>query len=363
VTRVREHTEETANRAAPERSSSDLIYHILLAGGVLAAIVGILKGFTTTVDPATEFYWLFNYGHGFIKRGLIGTIVTPLVSRVSLEHAKPAIAAAHAIACLSIALMFVALFRGAIFAERRADSRLALALSFVCLMCSEMLPVLATDTGSVDPYVIVFVLAGVRLILKRRYAIAVVVGIVGPFIHEGFVLAWAPLAILLLWSCVSSDEQRVRKLAVAAVPVLTAFVVTTAHNADALGQLMQAWPASEEIKNGHLAYTFGQTFRTSFAHMKDYEFPGHWSNFGTAFAFFVIPNGLLLWTAAFCYWHRWSARGTTLLVGVVAMLSPLGAIALAWDLSRFLVWSTVGAAVVLLGLGSAALTGLNEESA
>ena len=213
-------------------------YDILLACGVLAAIVGILKGFTTTVDPASEFYWLFNYGHGFIKRGLIGTIVAPLVARVSLGQMKPAIAAAHAIACLSIVVMFVALFRPAIFAERRADSRLALALSFVCLMCSEMLPVLATDTGSVDPYVIALVLAGVWLILKRRYAIAAVVGIVGPFIHEGFVIAWAPLAILLVWSCVSSDEQRMMKLAVAAVPAVSAFVVTNAHNAAALGQLM-----------------------------------------------------------------------------------------------------------------------------
>ena len=361
MTRVDEHIGKPTGRAALETSSRRLVCDVLLGVGLLAGIVSILKGLSTAVDQDAEFYWLFNYGHGFIKRGLIGTIVAPIVTRASLEQVEPLIAGAHVIACLTIMLTFYRLFRSALFAAPRADSRLAIALAFICLMCSQMLGVLAHDTGSVDPYVIGLVVAGAWLILRGRYAIAVVAGIVGPFIHEAFVIAWAPLAVLLLWSCATTKDRRGLKLAAAAAPALAALVVTSAHNATAVGRLMQAWQATDAIKSGHLAFTFGQTFRTSFEHMKNYEYPGHWANVATTVAFFMVPNALLLWTAAFCYAHRWSMRETTLLVSAAAMLSPLAALALAWDLSRFLVWSTVGAAVVLLGVGSPALTAMNDR--
>jgi len=351
----------TTTISAPRFSLRQHRYDILLAASVLAGVVGILKGFSETVEPDAEFYWLFTYAHGFVKRGLIGTIVSPLATRVSIAQLRPLIAGAHAVACVSIVLILHRLFRGAAIAERRADSSLALVLSFLCLMCTEMMPVLAHDTGSVDVYLVALVLIGASLVLRGRYAAAVAVALVGPLIHEAFVLAWAPLTIMLVYSSISSSEQRRMKIAAAVVPVIAGAIVNSAHSPQAVARLMDAWAASGAIKTSHEVYTFGQTLRSSFAHMRDYEFHGHWSNFATAVAFFMVPNALLLWTAVFCYSRRWMRPRTTPLVAIAAMLSPLTAVVLAWDLSRFLVWSTVAAAVALLAAGSPTLTRMQDE--
>jgi hypothetical protein len=58
-----------------------------------------------------------------------------------------------------------------------------------------------------------------------------------------------------------------------------------------------------------------------------------------------------LWAAAFINWRRWPHRVPSLLVVIAATLAPLAALAVAWDLSRFLVWANLAAALVLIGSG------------
>ncbi len=70
--------------------------------------------------------------------------------------------------------------------------------------------------------------------------------------------------------------------------------------------------------------------------MRRFEFPGHWANFTVTLAYSLVPGLLLLWAAVFCYWSRWTAPWTTLLMAVLATISPLAIVALGWDLSRFL---------------------------
>jgi len=147
----------------------------------------------------------------------------------------------------------------------------------------------------------------------------------------------------------------------AVLPVAMALLVTAAHSTAALSRLMDAWPASEAIKSGHQVYTFGQTLRSSFAHMRDLEFAGHWDNFATAVAFFLIPNLLLIWAAAYCFWRRWTWPVTTLLVATAAMLAPLAVVLVGWDLSRFLSWTTMAAGIAVVGVGSRTFVPMRES--
>jgi hypothetical protein len=340
-------------------------------------VIGILKGLTPVLDANAEFYWRFSYAHGFIKRGLLGTLFQPLLWLFSFDQLKPAIVAAHVTVCLGIIVLFQRLFASTIRREPRTDSRGVLVLAFLCLMSTELLPVLAHDTGNADAWLIGLTLAGFWLVLDARYRTAAFIAIAGPLVHEGFVFLWSPVAILLVWSVVSRaagggrfdersapagrrDRTGAWRLAIAVAPVLVAMLVTRAHSAAAVAQLMAAWPASDAIKSGHQVYTFGQTLQSSFAHMRDFEFRGHWDNFATAVSFFMAPNLLLIWAAGFCFWRRWTLPLPTLLVALAAMMAPLAVVIIGWDLSRFLCWSTVAAGIALVGVGSQTFVSMRE---
>ncbi len=247
---------------------------VLLALFTLAGVVGVLKGLTPTLDPKKEFYWLFSYQYGFIKRGLIGTLVHPLLKFWSFEALKPMIVGAHVIACLWIIFVLQMLFQQAARRDTRRDAGFTLALAFLCLMCSPLMPVLAHDSGYVDVYLIALVLGALWLVLHERYVAAGVVSVAGPLIHEGFIFLWCPLAIMLLRSCATIRIDRAKKLLVAVLPVLWTAVVIWAHNRHAIDLLMADWNASDEVKSGHIVFTFGQTLQSSFEHMRRYEFPG-----------------------------------------------------------------------------------------
>ncbi len=309
---------------------------VLLALFMLAGVVGVLKGLTPTLDPRKEFYWLFSYQYGFIKRGLIGTLVHPLLRLRPFDDLKPMIIGAHVIVCLWIIVALQMLFRDAVRRTEGRDARFTLVLAFLCLMCSPLMPVLAHDSGYVDVYLIALVLAGLWFVLHGRYGAAAVAAAAGPLIHEGFVFLWCPLAIMLLWSSATMRTGRATKLLLAALPLFCTAGVIWFHNSHALALSMDDWITPNDIKSGHIVYTFGQTLQSSFEHMRRYEFPGHWANVTVTLAYSLVPGLLLLWAAVFCYWSRWTAPWTTLLMAVLATISPLAIVALGWDLSRFL---------------------------
>jgi hypothetical protein len=342
--------------------------NLALAACALAGIVGILKGVTPTLDANAEFYWRFSYAHGFIKRGLLGTAFQPFLWLFSFDQLKPAIVAAHLAVCFAIIVFFHRLFASIIHREPRADSRGVLVLAFLCLMSTELLPVLAHDTGNADAWLIALTLAGFWLALHARHRAAAAVAVLGPLVHEAFVFLWAPIGILLLWSVVSAptanqSHGRAWKIVLAVLPAAVALLVSRAHDAAAVTQLMNAWQVSDAIKTGHQVYTFGQTLQSSFAHMREFEFRGHWDNFATAAVFFLTPNLLLIWAAGYCFWYRWSSPRATLIVAVAAMLAPLAVVIIGWDLSRFFCWSTVAAGIAVVGVGSERFVSMGDAGA
>ncbi|MEO8678825.1 MAG: hypothetical protein ABI665_07255 [Vicinamibacterales bacterium] len=353
----------TNGRLGATAASRGRAARALLASFMLAGVVGVWKGLAPALDPRKEFYWLFSYQYGFIRRGLMGTLVHPLLKVWSFADLKPMIIGAHVIACVAIIVALQMFFQDAVRRNQRWEARITLALSFLCLMGSPLMPVLAHDAGYVDVYLMAVVLTALWFVVHERYVAAALTVVIGPLIHEGFVFLWCPVAIMLAWSCAMLKADRAKKLILAAVPFLCTVGVIWYHDQTALRLSMAAWPASDEVKGAHMAYTFGQTLHSSFDHMSRYEFPGHWGNFMIAVAYSLVPSLLLLWAAVFCYWQRWTARWPTLLVAVAATLSPLPIVALGWDLSRFLSWSNLAAAIVLIGAGAPTLTSLGPDDA
>src|SRR5438128_7375551 len=103
------------------------VERVLLTLFALAGMVGVLKGLAPTVVDGSEYYWLLSYEHGFIKRGLIGTLVRPLLHVWSFEQLKPLIMTGHIVACLWIIYVSYRLFLRAVSRETERDARMALA--------------------------------------------------------------------------------------------------------------------------------------------------------------------------------------------------------------------------------------------
>jgi hypothetical protein len=330
-------------------------HRALLALFALAGVVGILKGLSSGIVNGVDYYWMVDYRHGFIKRALVGTLFAPLRARAPFDLLRPVILAIHVFACLLIIYQCFRLFARAVAREESFDAALTIALGFLCLMCSPLMSSLAYLVGYVDVYFIAVALAGFSLVLDEHYAAAALVASVGPLIHESFVFLWSPVAVMLAWSWATTNRHRIGKLFVIVLPAASAVAVAALHNQSAAVHAIQQLQLPQDVKDRAL-YQLAFTLPALFDHMMKLEYPGRSLNLAIAGAYFLIPGAGVLWAAAFVHWRRWAPRPwTTLGIAVLATLAPLTLLALAWDLSRFLVWSSLSAGLVLIGLGSPAL--------
>jgi hypothetical protein len=322
--------------------------------------VNVLKGLGPDVADGIDFYWLLSYRHGFIRRALIGTMFQPLLKYGSYQQLKPVILDLHITACIAIVALYAVLFWRVIAGDESPENRVTLALSFLCLMCSPLMSTLGHDVGYVDVYLIILALISVWLAQRRQFGLAVLPLLVGPLVHESFLFVWAPVAIVLAWSCAVTRREAWKRLLVAAVPVCSTAAVVFFQSGSAAAQAIETLPVSETLKDGLRAYELDQTVVSSFRMMQRYQFPGNGAHIATSLTYFLIPSVLMVAAAVFCHWRVWRLRWATLLAVVAAAISPLAAILFAWDLSRFVVWSNLAAAITLIASGTL-LAGRDEE--
>ena len=320
-----------------------------------AGVIGVLKGLDPRLTELRQFYWYLTYNDRLIRRALLGTLFHPLLRFGNVASLAPVIIAAHLSVIAAIVATIFVLYDRAISSEQPRDSRIALACSYLCLMCSPWLSTLAHDVGYMDVYIAALVVGSVALVLSRHYVAAGVLASAGPFVHEEFIFAWLPVLVLVGWSIATTRSNVPRKLAAVALPLMAMAIVVGLHDHEAELAAIRDMPVSDLTKMGLSAYTYGQTFGSSFDHMRRLEYPGHVGNAVTAVAYLAAPAVLIWLVAPLCYWKRWCHPVLTLLVGAVAVLSPLTLLAFAWDLSRIAVWSNLAAAVVVLALGSEAV--------
>jgi hypothetical protein len=280
---------------------------VALTACSLGGAVSVLKGLAPRMAAGSEFYWMFSYEYGFLRRALLGTLVHPLLSRLTFEHLAPWITAVHAALCFGIIGACQALFRRALNREESFDTRTTLLFAYLCLMCSQWLPTLAHDVGYVDVYLVALVLAGFTLIVQGRYVTASLMAMIGPLIHEAFFFLWSPVALVLAYSCVMTRTDIRKKLLAATLPVASTVAVTFFQSDAAASRAINDLPVSQGIKDGLRAYEIGQTLQSSFHEMVPLsvsrEFQPH-RNRGDLFSFAQrspsLGGGVLLWKPLAC---------------------------------------------------------------
>src|SRR5262245_19784743 len=320
---------------ASQTTGSIRIEQLLLPVFAVVGGVSVLKGLGPSVSAGIEFYWLLGYEHGFIRRALIGTLFRPLVRLWSYDQLRPVIFTLHVAACAAIVSFCYVLIQRVVEAQESVEIRITLAIAFLCLMCSPLMPTLGHDVGYVDVYVILLVLLGCWFVLRGKYVLAALPWLAGPLVHESFIFMWTPVALVLTWSAVTTRRQAWQKVLVSAAPILSTAAVVLLQTDLAAAGAIDTLQVSDTIKEGLRAYQLQQTVSGSFAMMLRYQFPGNGPHITTSLAYFLPPSAAIVGAAAFCHWRRWRARALTLVVLVVAAMAPLTAMAFAWDLSRF----------------------------
>jgi hypothetical protein len=290
----------------------------------MLALVSYSRGYATVLAIWGEPYWFMNYNDGLVRRGLLGQVVALLFGQHDVNRIRSVALSAHFIACMML-LSGLWVWLRRLTTGKRGELMFAM---FALFIGSQFLPRLAHDTGFLDVYIYGLVLLALASAAGGCATIAVVTGLLGPFLYEQFLFIWATFAVLFLW-----DRTTPARVIICIIPVAPAMLLYFgASNHAAIAQ-MAAAPLQQDVKEGMLTFQLGQTLRLSF-YIMQWKFRHNLDHVIYATIFFVGPAALMVVTYASA---RKNARDTFALIA--ATMAPLGTLMLAWDLSRFLLIS------------------------
>ena len=154
----------------------------------------VYRGVRQPLDAFSESYWLVNYSHGFIRRGLTGSVLDALVGRPTPFWVE---GAALVLALLALAGLLIL-----IEALLRRSTRSSLSLALLLAVSPMSVSFLASQRRPDEIGVVLLLLLGWLLNRNRRRSPAVCAGIGLAFgalvlVHEGVILEYLPFAVVL----------------------------------------------------------------------------------------------------------------------------------------------------------------------
>src|ERR1043165_1257287 len=128
---------------------------------LIIALICLFKGFQSEVGVWGEPYWLINYSHGLVRRGLMGEIFSLFYEPSNIPRIRSAILALHWTACL---LLVVSIWDWA----RSLASNNMRGL-FAVFGASQFLPTMGYLPGFLDPYIFLCLIAGTVALMNERF--------------------------------------------------------------------------------------------------------------------------------------------------------------------------------------------------
>lgn len=302
---------------------------VTLPALLLIAAFGFSKGFIGSIPYDLEkAYWLINYSHGFVRRALIGELVSFVADQRNTEAVLSAAVYVHVGAC---ALLLIALWE---WLRNVATGALPIAI-FAVFAASQFWPTQAYDVGFLDVYAYLLVLGAALASLAGNWMLVGAIGFVGPFLHEQFVFIWLALAVLVIW------QHKRSPVALLMPAVATAIVYFAADKRVDMAAIMSL-PLSQILKDAFVAYFSSPTLMLNL-HIIYWEVTNNLTNFLIAGAFFTLPAAVMIavYGAARRGW-----RDTFVLA--LASLAPITIVGFGLDLSRFLVASAFSTMLAVL---------------
>ena len=312
-------------------SSRSTAFDLALLGlTVVIAVLSFAKNFSYQLNPWGDPYFFFSYADGFIKRGLVGHIFNTIYPGASPEATR----AIALLSCTVASLLIVALLM--LWFWQAARGWIVL---FALFAASQFLPTLGYDTGYLDAYVYALAIIASMALAGDKLVIVVIVGLLGPVVHESFVFLWLSLAILAVWR----GGIRLGHVAALCTPILSTLIVYFGHSQAAAIAQVNAAPLSDSIKDVFIKWQFGYRM-TAIPRVMYREISTNIVNYIIALAFYTLPAALI----ALSYATQRKDRIALLLATYAPALISL----VAWDLSRFLVATSLSATIGVLFMQS-----------
>jgi hypothetical protein len=339
------------------------IASLLFALGVLSAF----KGLTTYVDQTAAYLYHTDYRFGFVARGLVGQLFSPLLAATPPGAHRWVLVAWH-YATLALLLALLARFaaRAVAAAGGRADVLAMAALVF----CSPLVPSLANFTAAPDVLLCLLTLGVVAAVRAGRLGAAWALFVAGVLAHQLMLFLALPLMVL---ACLLAGGDRrwaaaAVSLAVGAAASL-AVVLAPAPDERFVGVFVATGippGAARSLFEDQLGQTTGRMLGAVAELWRDHTLNGL-----IAVAYGAGAGVVLLATCLLSPGAVRAAAGpldvlpagraraaVAVLLVVGAGLSPLLVLALAYDLSRLAALATftslVAAGLVLLRAGPGA---------
>jgi len=187
--------------ARPERTGPRHLPSIPLPVGIIRPLLYVIvgtqtyRGLRVPLDPFSQSYWLVNYGQGFIRRGLTGSLLDLLTGRPTFLQVRLASLVIAAVTLVAVVGLLEVLLR-------RGTARTLLAAT---LLASSpfVIPFLASQRRPDELGIGLLIGLGLGLLgAGRRRALVVSAGVGLAFgllvlVHEGVVLEFVPPAAAL----------------------------------------------------------------------------------------------------------------------------------------------------------------------
>ncbi|MEM8804092.1 MAG: hypothetical protein AAGF55_16320, partial [Pseudomonadota bacterium] len=302
---------------------------MLLALVILGSTAGVLalNGVERT-GTWTATHWLFSYEHGFVKRGLVGTLLAQVFDTITIRTVTNLY---FGFVGLAVAMLGFLIWRTLL---RTATGPTALVLACFLVTSPGALQQWLGDVGRFD--VFGFILICLTFMVVRRAGATVglvavsICAALAIFIHEGFLFWVAPMG-LAFWVWQHSPKRCNLVLATGALVCLvglTAWVSGTSYSDrfafdDAKSELQERAEFTVNQRSLMVHYR-------SFAENISYTTERAWTS--DRLLGQVLGAAYLVFMALWLFAGNWNRRIAVLLV---ACVGPLGLLPLGHDLARW----------------------------
>lgn len=179
------------------------------------------RGFRAPVSYALG-YWLLSYDHGFLKRGLVGTLTAPLLAWKTANEGRFALQTVATVVTLGVVAAVVASVRPLLQADVPTPTRWALRASIAALATSAWVVFAGHTNGFLDRWLELTTLTAVALVGSRWRGLVPLLAVIGVAIHEMFLVYGLPVITLavVIHAAPGGLRRVARHLAVLGAPVL-----------------------------------------------------------------------------------------------------------------------------------------------
>jgi hypothetical protein len=204
---------------------------------ILITMLGISKWWIPNVRNFEKMYaasqWVLSYNHGLLRRGLVGTIMKVWIPIVTIENVHHTAFIAYCTFLVFLLAVFYALL---LYKDKHGQ---LFRLILIFLACPATISMLARNLGRFDLFLTMIMFLSMTLLsLNGHVWLIPILMITAMFIHESFLILYAPTivaAIIFVYLWNKREKRILATLVFSVISVVAAFLVLYKYGTPTLG--------------------------------------------------------------------------------------------------------------------------------